>query len=257
MKSYSRGGDNRWTFIGGEDRHFRQVCVVRRSECRGVRRSGIKWEVGCAGRCGPDRGQHCVPPPCADAVIADGEPGRGGHQQKKQNGADPAHTKLKRVAALDAGFADIGGKVDPVAVVVDGLAGSLEKALRPILLVQAHGSCITAHDALAEDASGKQAELLLLQRLQVAPADFGNRGDLLQRNAARQPLHAQVFSKVSHRRPQNRDETQKRIHLHNKPGLASRQRVYRFFPFFSSAWAHLTGGCGRSFKRLLALSLTF
>jgi hypothetical protein len=37
----------------------------------------------------------------------------------------------------------------------------------------------------------------------VVLADFGDRRDVFQRNAAGKPLHAQVFTKVAHLRPEN------------------------------------------------------
>ena len=52
--------------------------------------------------------------------------------------------------------------------------------------------------ALREDAAGKQAKAFLLQRHEVVLADFGDRRDFFQRNAAGYPLHAQVFTEVAH-----------------------------------------------------------
>jgi hypothetical protein len=71
------------------------------------------------------------------------------------------------------------------------------------MLVEAEGSGIAAHDAFGEDAAGQQAKPLLLQRHQVVLGDFGHGCDLLQRYAAGEPFHAQVFTKVSHLDPQN------------------------------------------------------
>jgi hypothetical protein len=36
----------------------------------------------------------------------------------------------------------------------------------------------------------------------VALADLGDSGNLFQRNAAREPLHAQIFAKITHRLPE-------------------------------------------------------
>jgi hypothetical protein len=67
------------------------------------------------------------------------------------------------------------------------------------MLVEAESAHIAANDALVEDSSGELAKAILLQRNQVVLADLGNRRDVLQRYAARRPLHAQVFAKASHR----------------------------------------------------------
>ena len=78
------------------------------------------------------------------------------------------------------------GEVNGVFV-VDGVAGSaagFEESLCPVVLVQAQGSGIAAHNAFGEDAARKQAKAFLLQRHQVVLADFGNRRDFFQRNAA-------------------------------------------------------------------------
>ena len=86
-------------------------------------------------------------------------------------------------------------------VVLDHLArcvAGFEKAFSPGVFVEAESSGVPTDDALAEDATWEETKPLLLQRNQVALADLGDRRYLLQRDAAGQPLHAQVFSKVSH-----------------------------------------------------------
>ena len=70
---------------------------------------------------------------------------------------------------------------------------------------------------------GSRRKLLLLQRNQVPLADFGDRGNVFQRNAAGKPLHAQVFSKAAHRSTGIPGKALKVFHLHNKPGFCLRQ----------------------------------
>src|ERR1039457_2878015 len=165
--------------------------------------------AGAAPEPGPVAGPGSAiePPPGTEAEVADCEEGCRGYDQQQQDGAEPAQTGLGSVVAEDARFAHVGREGCPTGVVVHPLAGGvigLEKTLGPVLLVQAHNSRVTAHDAFVQNATGKEAIMILLQRKQMALADFGDRGDVFQRNAAGQPLHAQVFSKVSHRRPENR-----------------------------------------------------
>ena len=102
---------------------------------------------------------------------------------------------------------------------------ALKKPLGPVLGIEAERAGVAAHDAFAQDAAGKQAKPLLLQRDQVPLADFGDRRDVFQRNAARQALLAQVFSKTPHRRPKNGSNAQERNYLHDKPGFGSGQRL--------------------------------
>jgi hypothetical protein len=67
----------------------------------------------------------------------------------------------------------------------------------------------------------------------VALADLGRRRYVFQRDAAAQPLHAQVFSKIAHHKPENGSSPQIYTQVYNKPGPGSRQRNSLVFPFFS------------------------
>jgi hypothetical protein len=68
-----------------------------------------------------------------------------------------------------------------------------------VVLVEAENAQVPANDALIEDASGELAKAILLQRNQVMLADLGNCRNVFQRYAAGRPLHAQIFTKASHR----------------------------------------------------------
>jgi hypothetical protein len=115
------------------------------------------------------------------------------------------------------------------------------------VLIQADRPGVAAHNALVENPAGKQAKPLLLQRNQVALADFGDCGYLFQRNAAGQPLHAQVFSKVSHRRKKDALNFSTLFHNNDRPGFRSSQKIFiEFFLYFHQpgnfdpAWYLLT-----------------
>ena len=145
-----------------------------------------------------------VPPADAQANVANDEEAGEGNDQEQEDGAGPAQAVLQSVAAEHAGFSDVGGKGGPTAVIVDDLTGGgvgFEESLGPILGVEAEGAGVSADDAFGEDAAWQEAKAILLQRHQVVLADFSDRRYFFQRNAAGEPLHAQVFTKVAHLQP--------------------------------------------------------
>ena len=132
-------------------------------------------------------GQKSRPPTGAKAEVANGEKGTDSNHEKKQNRPRPAQASLGGIMAQDACLAYIGGKRCPSAVVIGRLPGfaiGFEKAIRPVLLIQAKRACIASNNSLVENAAWKSAKLLLLQREQVALANLGNRRDFFKRNAA-------------------------------------------------------------------------
>ena len=116
--------------------------------------------------------------------------------------AKPAETLFHGFAALHAFFADVGSKCGPaVCGRIDGCAffvGGFEKAVSPVTGVEAEGADVSANDAFAEDSAWKLLVTILLQRDQVALADLGDSGDLLERDAARNPLRSKLFPKSTH-----------------------------------------------------------
>ena len=149
-------------------------------------------------------GEQGWPPTDADADVTDDEEGGGGDNEQQKDGASPAEALLKGVAAEHAGLADIGGEFSPASVVVNDLSGGAigaEEALGPVLGIEAEGAGVSADDAFGEDSAGEEAKAFLLQRHEVVLADFGDRRYFFQRNAAGEPLHAQVFTKVAHFEP--------------------------------------------------------
>ena len=143
---------------------------------------------------------------------------------------DAAQAIFPRVARLDAGLAHVRGKLRPAPVLLDHISAGgtgLEIAFHPGVLIEADGARVAADDSLAQNPAGKGAKPLLLQRLKVLAVDFGYRRDVFERDAAVQPLHAQVFSKTAHRQPENGSSAPKGIstrnrgdfHNHNKPGF--------------------------------------
>lgn len=151
------------------------------------------------------RGEEGGPPAGLESVVAYGKEARGSDEEEKEYGAGPADAEFGGIVAEDAGTTDVGGEGGPTVVffVGDGVcrAGSLEKALGPEVGIEAESRGIAADDAFGEDAAGKQTKLLLLKRAEMALADLGDGSNLFKRNAAGQPLSAQVFSEVSHRQP--------------------------------------------------------
>lgn len=147
-------------------------------------------------------GKQGGPPAGAHAVEANHEVKAGSDAGENDGGHEPADAEFESFAAFDAGTADVEGEGGPVRFGSGGLAGGgvgTEIAVRPILLIEAEGAGVAADDAFVEDATGKLAEAFLFQRQEVVPADFGDRGNLFQRDAAGNPLHAQFFTKASHR----------------------------------------------------------
>jgi hypothetical protein len=175
------------------------------------------------------------PPSGADAEVADGEESGGGDDEKQEEGAQPSQPEFNGIMAENAGFANVGREGHPASVVIHDLAGGnigFEEALNPVVLVEPKSSCVAAHDAFAEDSTGQEAKTILLQRNKVVLADLGNRGDFFQRYAARQPLHAQVFAKASHRLPENRSKFRGVFLFHNKPDPVLSQNQYGVFLYF-------------------------
>jgi hypothetical protein len=87
--------------------------------------------------------------------------------------------------------------------------------------------------------------VILLQRNQMVLADLGDRGNVFQRDAAGQPLHAQVFSEASHGQLENRDVTPTVFHFHNKPGSGFQSKRFVGFAFIFMGLRHLnqTSNC--------------
>lgn len=150
--------------------------------------------------------QHARPPAGAIAEIADGHHTGQNYNAGEHCGAGPADAKLRGLAAQDACPAHILGESRPAAIFLNWLAGCVARpheALGPGLLgllVQSQSAGVTANDALAEDSARKQTKTLLLQRHKMARTDLGDRRDVFERYAAGNPLHAQVFTKIPHRR---------------------------------------------------------
>jgi len=146
------------------------------------------------------------PPPGANAQIAPDQEAGDTDDTCQCKSAGPAHAQFHSIAALHAFLANIGSKGSPAAVVVKGSAGDaggLEEAFCPVVGVEAEGAGVAADNAFGEDAAGKQPESLLLQGHEVALADFCNCRDVFQRDAASEPLHAQVFTKFAHSQPKS------------------------------------------------------
>ena len=96
------------------------------------------------------------------------------------------------------------GPARRTGLVVEDLAGGsvgLHEATGPVFLVEAEGGGIAADDAFVEDAAGKLAETILLQRQQMVLADLGDGRDVFERNAAIDALLAQVFPEIAHSTP--------------------------------------------------------
>ena len=88
------------------------------------------------------------------------------------------------------GFAGIFGEAHP-AVFIGQVALYLmsgKVAFDPFILIESNDPGIFPHHAFVEDAAGEDIELLLLQGLQMAVADFGDAGDGFQRDAAELPF---------------------------------------------------------------------
>ena len=200
-----------WEYGGLKGRFGRVNCggpywMVRNAERLGKDAAdpGVDMFIDVVGEDGClARRQEGRPPSSPNTEIADGEEPCGGDHEEQKDPSGPADTDFKGIALFHAGFADIGSEGGPATVLVlvdfgDGSAGGLEKTIGPVLLVKAQSSGVTADDSLAEDAAGKEAKPLLFQRKQVLPADLGDCGNLVERDAAGQPLLAQVFSKVAH-----------------------------------------------------------
>ena len=84
--------------------------------------------------------------------------------EEQQNCADPAEAIFGCVAAKDSGLSYVRGERSPAAVVVQHLTRrviGLEIAVGPVVLVEAESANVTAHNAFAEDAAGKETEPLL------------------------------------------------------------------------------------------------
>lgn len=148
--------------------------------------------------------KHRIPPAGAHADVAHRNPSQNGNHEGQQPRAHPAQPQFRLVVAQDAGPAHVGGKSRPVAGFDHRLAGivvRLEKAFGPVLLIQPQRPGVAAHNPLAEDAARQLPKMLLLQRKQMALGDLGHCRDVFQRNAAGEPLLAQFFTKISHRRP--------------------------------------------------------
>jgi len=186
----------------------------------------MRGSVGDIDGGGLTRREQGGPPAGADAEVADGEKGGSGNDEKQCDGSRPAEAEFHGIAAQHAGFADVGGKGGPAAVVVDGLAGSVagsEESFGPVVLVEAEGAGVAADNSLGEDAAGEQAKAFLLQGHQVVLADFCDRRDFFQRHAAGKPLHAQVFTKVAHLHNLKTSNVHQSFTIHNKPAGGSRQ----------------------------------
>ena len=76
-----------------------------------------------------------------------------------------------------------------------GIAGGLQVFGDGLIFVEANAPRVGANESLIEDASGQLVELILLQRLQHAGADFGGDGNLLQRDFALLAFLSQLFAK--------------------------------------------------------------
>ena len=145
--------------------------------------------------------QHRGPPAGAHSIIADHEETGRANQEEQKQGAQPAEAEFGRLAALHAGLPYIGGESRPIRVFHHQARGGigLQESLGPVLLIESDRIRVAADNSFAENASGELTELLLLQRHEVVLADFGDGGYVFQRDAAGGPLHAQVFTKTSHR----------------------------------------------------------
>jgi hypothetical protein len=146
-------------------------------------------------------GQNGAPPAGPYAIVSESKKCRAANQQQKQNSDDPAQADLIGFVPEKAGLAYIGSEGGPTAVIFDGLtdlATGFKETVSPSILIEADGAGITTHDAFAQNSTGQQGKLLLFQRNEMPLADFGYRTNIFQRNAAGEPLHAQVFSKITH-----------------------------------------------------------
>lgn len=158
---------------------------------------GVKFLWNSTGR------QQAGPPSRPDAEDADRKKAEDADDEDEEQDSKPTEAKLGCLTAAEAGLADVGGECGPIFF-FGGLAGGPvggEEALCPVVLIKSDGTGVAAHNSLVEDAAGKLTKAFLLQRQEVVLADFGDRRDFFQRNAARHPLHAQVFSEAAHRKP--------------------------------------------------------
>jgi hypothetical protein len=147
-------------------------------------------------------GDYGTPPAGVDAEVADGEEAKHRDYGDECDGAEPAETLFHGFAAFHALFADIRGEGGPaVRCRIDGCAffvGGFQKTVSPVARIEAEGADITANDAFAEDPARELLEAILLQRNQMALADFGDGSDLLERDTARNPLRPKLFPKSTH-----------------------------------------------------------
>ena len=134
------------------------------------------------------QGDNGSPPTSALSKVADSDKAQHRDQCNQGGGAKPPQTLLGGFAALHALFADIGSEGGPA--VRRGInrsalfAGSFQEAVSPIMRIKADGPYVAAHNAFAENSTGKLLEAILFQCHQVTLADLGDGSDLLQRDAA-------------------------------------------------------------------------
>lgn len=70
--------------------------------------------------------------------------------------------------------------------------------------VEAEMLGVGANESLVEDAAGKLVEVFLLDRLQHARADFGDVGNVIEREAFGLARLAKFFSELAHGSPDRR-----------------------------------------------------
>jgi hypothetical protein len=146
--------------------------------------------------------ENRTPPARVHSVVPDrkeSKHGDGGDQGKRPK---PAETLFQGFTTFHALFANIRGKGGPaVGCWINRCTlfiGSFEEAVSPIAGVKTQGAGISANDAFAQDAAWKLLIAILFKRHKVALADLGDSGDLLERNAARNPLCPKLFPKSTH-----------------------------------------------------------
>jgi hypothetical protein len=146
--------------------------------------------------------ENRTPPAGMYSVVPDGKEAKHGDRGDQGKRPKPAETLFQGFTTFHALFANITGKGGPaVGRWIDGCTlfiRSFEETVSPIAGVKTQGAGISANDAFAQDAAWKLLITILFKRHEVALADLGDSRDLLERNAARNPLCPKLFPKSTH-----------------------------------------------------------
>lgn len=145
----------------------------------------------------------------AVADVAEDEPTGDGEDKEKEHDANPAEAELVGSGRGRLNSGGLFGVGEPFILLLFVGGGGLVdggEAVEPGVFVQTEAAEVAAKDAAVEDAAGEQVEALVLKGAEVADADLGGLGDLLQGDAGFFAFHLEVGAEIAHKCRQQTEE---------------------------------------------------